>query len=49
MDQLTAEQQEALRKNATEWLHIMAARTGDAEDDDLETMDMQNEPARCSG
>lgn len=36
---MTAEQQDALRKNNTERLRVMAARTGDIEDDDLETMD----------
>jgi len=39
MDQLPTDQQEALRKKNTERLRLMAARTGDVEDDELETMD----------
>ena len=39
IDQVTVEQQEALRNNATERLRLVAARTGEVEDGDLETMD----------
>jgi len=39
MDQLPAEQQEALRKTNTERLRLMAAKTGDVEEEKLETMD----------
>ena len=39
MDQLSAEQQETLRKNSTDRLHVMAGRTDDVDDDELETMD----------
>jgi len=39
MDQLSAEQQETLHKISTERLHVMAGRTGDVDDDELETMD----------
>jgi len=39
MDQLSAEQQETLHKNSTDRLRVMAARTGDVTDDELETMD----------
>jgi len=39
MDQLPADQQEALRKTNTERLRIMAAKTYDVGDDELETMD----------
>ena len=39
MDQLPTDQQEALRKTNTERLRIMAAKTYDVGDDELETMD----------
>jgi len=39
MDLLPTDQQEALRKTNTERLRQMAAKTGDVEDDELETMD----------
>jgi len=39
MDQLPTDQQEALRKTNTERLRLMAAKTGDVEDDELETID----------
>jgi len=39
MDQLSVQQQETLRKNSTDRLRVMAARTGDVTDDELETMD----------
>jgi len=39
IDQLSAEQQETLRKNSTERLRVMAVRTGNMTDDELETMD----------
>jgi len=39
MDQLPTDPQEALRKTNTERLRLMAARSGDVEDDELETMD----------
>jgi len=39
MDQLPTDQQEALRKTNTECLRIMAAKTYDVGDDELETMD----------
>ena len=39
MDQLQTDQQKALRKTNTERLRIMAAKTGDMDDDELETMD----------
>ena len=39
MDQLPADQQETLRKTNTERLRIMAAKTYDVGDDELETMD----------
>jgi len=39
MNQLPEEQQEALRKTNTERLRLMAAKTGDVEDEELETMD----------
>ena len=39
MGQLSAEQQETLRKNSTDRLRVMAARTGDMTDDELETKD----------
>jgi len=39
MDQLPADQQEALRKTNTERLRIMAAKTYDAGDEELKTMD----------
>jgi len=39
MDQLPTDQQEALRKTNTERLRLMAAKRGDVEDDELETMD----------
>ena len=38
MDQLSANQ-ETLRKNSTELLHVMTGWTGDMDDDELETMD----------
>jgi len=39
MDQLPTDQQEALRKTNTERLRIMAAKTYDVGDEELETMD----------
>jgi len=39
MDQLSAEQQETLHKNSTERLRMMAVRTGNVTDNELETMD----------
>ena len=39
VDQLPTNQQEALRKTNTERLRIMAAKTYDVGDDELETMD----------
>jgi len=39
MNQLPTDQQEALRKTNTERLRIMAAKTYDVGDDELETMD----------
>ena len=39
MDQLPTDQQEALRKTITERLRIMAAKTYDVGDDELEAMD----------
>ena len=36
---MPAEQQEALRKTNTERLRLMAAKTGDVEEEELETMD----------
>ena len=39
MDQLPTDLQEALRKTNTERLRIMAAKTYDVGDDELETMD----------
>jgi len=39
MDQLPTDQQEALHKTNTERLRIMAAKTYDVADDELETMD----------
>ena len=39
MDQLPTDQQEALRKTNTERLRIMAAKTYDVGNDELETMD----------
>ena len=39
MDQLSADQQEGLKKNSTDRLRIMAGRTGEVNDDDLETLD----------
>jgi len=39
MDQLPTDQQEALRKTNTERLRIMAAKTYNVGDDELETMD----------
>ena len=39
MDQLPTDQQEALRKTNTQRLRIMAAKTYDVWDDELEAMD----------
>ena len=39
MDQLPEEQQKALRETNTERLRLMAAKTGDVEDEELEIMD----------
>ena len=39
MHQLSAEQQETLSKNSTDRLRVMAVRTGNVTDDELETMD----------
>ena len=39
MDQLSTDQQDALRKTNTERLRIMATKTGSVDDDELETMD----------
>jgi len=39
MDQLSAEQQETLHKNSTERLRVMAVRTSNVTDDELETME----------
>jgi len=39
MDQLSAEQQENLRKTNNERLRIMAAKTGDADDEEIADMD----------
>ena len=39
MDTLKVEQQEALRKNSTERLRLMAARTGQVMEEELETLD----------
>ena len=39
MEKLSSDQQETLRKANTERLRVMAARTGDVDDDELESMD----------
>ena len=39
MEKLLSDQQETLRKANTERLRVMAARTGDVDDDELESMD----------
>jgi len=39
MNQLSTDQQDALRKTNTEHLRIMAAKTGTVDNDELETMD----------
>ena len=39
MEKLPSDQQETLRKANTERLRVMAARTGDVDDDELESMD----------
>ena len=39
MDQLSIEQHEEVRKTNTERLRLMAAKTGEVEDEELETMD----------
>jgi len=39
MDQLSAEQQEPLHKNSTDRLRVMAGRTDDMDNDELEMMD----------
>ena len=40
MEKLSSDQQETLRKANTERLRVMAARTGDVDDDELESMDL---------
>ena len=39
MEKLSVDQQETLRKANTERLRVMAARTGDVDDNELESMD----------